>query len=229
MDVFVIPIGSRDYALYCEPSADGDEEGEPASSSGVIDRLRHRFGVMLRAAEERQHVRPDASAAPRTWTSRAHDRVLGWVAGRVAEQRLLWRLRKVTSASAAHPEDLTFDQVMALIRRMLQRDYERHRRWLVIQSIGLVLSAALMPFPGPNLPAYYFAFSVWGHWLSMRGASQGLNRVTWSGRSCPPLAELREIGALGPEARHARVGEIAERLRLQHFSRFFERVTLRPA
>ena len=229
MEVFVIPVGRQGYALYCEPSTDGDDTGEPASSSGLLERLRYRFGVMLRAAEERQHAIADASAARRSWTWRLQDRLLRWVAGRVAEQRLLWNLRKLTSAVGAHPEDLTFDQVMVEIRRILRRDYERHRLWLFAHTIGLILSAPFMPVPGPNLVAYYFAFRIWGHWLSMRGASQGLHRVTWSGRSCPSLAELREIGALGPEARHVRVGEIAEVLRLQHFSRFFERVTLRPA
>ena len=72
---------------------------------------------------------------------------------------------------------MTFEQVMVLIRRMLQRDYERHRLWLVVDTIGLIASGLLMLVPGPNLLAYYFAFRVVGHWLSMRGAAQGLQHV----------------------------------------------------
>ena len=83
--------------------------------------------------------------------------------------------------------------------------------------------------PGPNLLAYYFAFRVVGHWLSMRGAAQGLHRVSWSGRLCPPLAELRDVVALEAPARNARVHDIATRLRLQHLTTFFERVAVRHA
>ncbi len=99
---------------------------------------------------------------------------MAWVAERIAEQRLLWNLRKQTTAVAVHPQDMTFEQVMVLIRRMLQRDYERHRLWLVVDTIGLIVSGLLALVPGPNLLAYYFAFRVVGHWLSMRGATQGL-------------------------------------------------------
>ena len=229
MDVFVIPIGSSRYALYCESSFDGEDPREAVSSSSPIDRLRHGFALMLRAAEDRPHAHSDAPADGQTWAWRLKDRLLRWVAGRIAEQRLLWHLRKVTSVVGVHPQDLTFDQVMVLVRGILQGDYERHRLWLVVNTLGLILSAPFMLIPGPNILAYYFAFRVWGHWLSMRGASQGLHHVTWSGRSCRPLAELREVAALGSEARHARVDEIAARLHLRHFPRFFERISLRHA
>jgi hypothetical protein len=118
---------------------------------------------------------------------------------------------------------------MVLIRRMLQRDYERHRRWLVVDSLLLVVSLAFVIIPGPNILGYYFAFRVVGHWLSMRGAAQGLHRVAWSGRPCPPLAELREVALLEPGMRAARIHDVAARLRLEHLSTFFERVALRHA
>jgi hypothetical protein len=154
------------------------------------------------------------------------ERTLAWVAERIAEQRLLWNLRKQTTAIAAHPQDMTFEQVMVLIRRMLRRDYERHRLWLAVDTCGLVASGLVMLVPGPNIVAYYFAFRVVGHWLSMRGATQGLNHVVWTGRPCPPLTELREVAALEPGARDARIHDVAARLRLQHLSTFFERVAV---
>jgi hypothetical protein len=229
MDVFVIPIGSSRYALYCEASPEAEEAGEVTEPSGIVDRLKHRFSVMLRAAEERQHNHSGAYAEPKTWAGRLQDSVLGWVAERIAEQRLLWNLRRRDSAVAVHPQDMAFEQVMGLVRRILQVDYERHRRWLVLDTLGLILSGPFMVVPGPNVLAYYVAFRIWGHWLSMRGAVHGLRSVVWSGRSCPPLSELREVTRLEPEARDARVHDIAAQLRLQHFSTFFERVSLRHA
>lgn len=222
MDVYVIPIGRDRYELYCEPAADSGSDAEGVPATGVLGRLRHRFRVTLRAAEERQH-RP-ADAADIGTSRRLQDRALGWIATRIAEQRLLWNLRRRTNAVAVHPQDMSVDEVMVLVRRTLQRDYERHRVWLAVDLLGLILSGPIALIPGPNVLAYYFAFRVVGHWLSMRGAAQGLRRVSWSGRSCPPLTELRDVFTLESPARAARVHDIAARLRLPHLSTFFERV-----
>jgi hypothetical protein len=109
---------------------------------------------------------------------------------------------------------------------MLQRDYDRHQVWLVIDALLFIASGIFFFIPGPNLVAYYFAFRVVGHWLSMRGASQGLHRVAWSGRPCPPLTDLRGVAAMPPGDRENHVHAIAARLRLHRFSTFFERVAL---
>lgn len=229
MDVFVVPVGPEKYELYCETSPEGEATPEP-QQEGLLGKLRNRFSAMLKAAEERQHRHPASDAEqPRGWAGRLQERTLAWVAERIAEQRLLWNLRKQTTAVAVHPQDMTFEQVMVLIRRTLQRDYERHRLWLAVDTIGLILSGLLMLVPGPNLLAYYFAFRVVGHWLSMRGAAQGLRQVTWTGRPCPPLSELREVVHLEPGVRDARIHDVAARLRLQHLSTFFERVAVRHA
>jgi hypothetical protein len=227
MDVFVIPIARDRYELYCEPSGEMDTTAEAIPATGLFGRLRHRFNVMLRAAEERH--RGEAAAGTRGWFGELSDSALGWVAERIAEQRLLWNLRRQASAVAVHPPDLTFEQVLTLIKRTLQRDYERHRVWLVIDAIGLVVSGLLALIPGPNVVAYYFAFRVVGHWLSMRGAVQGLRRVSWSGRPCPPLTELRDAVLMESGARDARVHDIASRLRLPHLTTFVERVVVRHA
>jgi len=227
MDVFVIPIGLDRYELYCETSVEAPQLD--AAASGFIGRIRHRFAVMLHQAEERQRSGAPSSTEPSTWVTRVQEYIMSWVAERVAEQRLLWNLRRETAVVAAHPQDLTFEQTHTLIRRMLQSDYRRHRVWLVVDSLLLILSGVLMPLPGPNIVAYYFAFRVVGHWLSMRGAAQGLNRIEWTGRACEPLTDLRAAASLDGEAREKRVHQIAAELRLQHLSTFFERVAIRPA
>jgi hypothetical protein len=225
MDVFVIPIGRDRYELYCEMAGEPEGEAPGPPPTTVAGKLRHRFSVMLRAAEERQrsgNTTPEAEG----FLARMQERIIAFVAERIAEQRLLWNLRRQTAVQAAHPSDMSFEQVMTLIRRMLQRDFERHRRWLVIDGLGLIGSAILMPVPGPNIIAYYFAFRVVGHWLSMRGALQGRDHVRWTGRECPPLSELRDAETLEPTMREARIHDVAARLRLQHLSTFFERVAI---
>lgn len=232
MDVFVIPVGREQYELYCEPSADPEAEAEAVPATGMLGRLRRRFMAMLRAAEDRQHRRRGAAGGTDLKVGpykKVQDQLLGWVAQRIAEQRLLWNLRRQSSAVALHPQDMTVDQVMALIRRTLQRDYERHRIWLVVDTLGLIVSGPLALVPGPNVLAYYFAFRVVGHWLSMRGAAQGLHRVAWTTRPCPPLSELRDAVLLETSAREACVHDVAVRLRLPHLTTFVERVAVRHA
>ena len=225
MDVFVIPIGLDRYELYCESA---DEAPPVPVSSGIIGRIRHRFAVMLHQAEERRRS-GTLPSPPATRLGRLQEWIMAWVAERVAEQRLLWNLRRETAVVAFHPQDLSFEQAHTLIRRMLKRDWERHRWWLALDSLLLIGSIALIPLPGPNIVGYYFAFRVMGHFLSIRGASQGLRAVTWTGQPCEPLTNLREAVSLEGEARDRRVHEIAGQLRLQHLSTFFERVAVRTA
>ncbi len=230
MDVFVIPVGPDRYELYCERPVAGDEPVEP-ETTGWIGRMRRKFGGLVRAAEERQRNGASADAA-KSWIGRIQDRAMAWVAERIAEQRLLWNLRRETAATAAHPADMTFEQTHALIRGTLQRDYDRHYRWMFIDgALFVVTFVAFFPLvviPGvANLPAMYFGFRAVGHFLSMRGSAHGLRRVTWSGRSCPPLGELRELAELDPHAREARLLDVATRLRLEQLPKFFERVAIR--
>jgi hypothetical protein len=201
MDVFVIPIGPDRYELYCESPV---EAPQPTPGSSAPSRAGTGLG-------------------------RLQEWIMAWVAERIAEQRLLWNLRRETAVVAFHPQDLTFEQAHTLIRRTLQRDYERHRVWLVVDGLLLIGSIALILVPGPNIIGYYFAFRVMGHWLSIRGALQGLRGVMWAGQPCEPLTKLREAALLNGEARDRRVHEIAEQLRLPHLSTFFERVAVRHA
>jgi hypothetical protein len=160
------------------------------------------------------------------------DRAMAWVAERIAEQRLLWNLRAETSATAAHPADMTFEEVDALIRSSLRADYERHRRWMYVDGLLFIVTfVALGPLfiliPGvANLPALFFGFRTVGHFLSMRGARNGLRNVVWSGRPCPPLGELRQLASQPSFARAARVCEVAAQLRLEHLPKFFDRVAI---
>lgn len=221
----MVPIGPDRYELYCEVANDPDVSIEPPSS-GLVGRLRHQFGVMIRAAEDRQHRHDDPESGRKTWFARLQDRIMAWVAERIAEQRLLWNLRGEGEALAMHPDDMTFDQAQTLIYRMLQRDYDRHKVWLVVDTLGLIASVPIILAPGPNIIGYYFAFRVVGHWLSMRGASQGLHRVAWSGRPCPPLTDLRRVAVMPPGEREGHLHAIGARLHLRRFPIFFERVVL---
>jgi len=154
-------------------------------------------------------------------------RAMRWVAEAIAEQRLLWNLRRVEAACLAYPDDMTEEAAAAVLRKQLSSDFDKHRFWLAIDSVLMVVSAALILVPGPNVAGYYFAFRVVGHYFSVRGARNGLNHVTWAYRSSPPLTDLRPLASVDPAARLERVEQVAARLNLDHFATFFQRISVR--
>ena len=221
MDVYLVPVGPDRYELYCE-IPDAPEDDEPEAEQGFVRRLVHRFRQMIADAErERRHGAP--AGVTRGWLARVRARTLRWVAESIAEQRLLWHLRKQSAACLHYPDDLQQAQADGVLRQQLGRDFDKHRFWLAIDSVGLVGSGLLMVLPGPNLLAYYFAFRVVGHYLSLRGARCGLSGVLWRQEPSEPLTELRRVLSLDPGVREPRVHAVAQRLRLEHLVSFFER------
>ncbi len=191
-------------------------------------RLAETFSTVVDRVEAARHgaAHRRATGQPRTLAKRIRDRVVCWLAEKIAEQRLLWHLRSQHEATIWFPDDLTAQDATACLRAMLRADADRHLRWMLIDSVGLAVSVLLVPIPGPNLVLYYFAFRTVGHYLSMHGARHGLNRVTWQASASPALTQLREAFALDPELRKQHVTEIASRLRLQHLAAFFERIAV---
>ena len=228
MDVFLVPLGAERHELYCEPSDDDETAAEAAATPGFFARMRRRFSEMLRAAEAARARRARGEYDPiDTWWERTRARVLAKVADAVAEQRLLWHLRHETAAHLHHPSDMSSERALALMRASMVRDRDRHLRWLVIDALLMLFTGVvLFLVPGPNLIGYYFAFRVVGHYLSWKGAKQGLEGVSWTTSPCDPLIELRDtLGAgLAPPQRDARIDAIAERLRLPRLSLFVTRI-----
>jgi hypothetical protein len=242
VDVYLIPVGPARHELYCEvpdevpDENEGDGIGQPPggffsrvaarwSPRAIFRRVRAQFREMLAEAErERRQGRADNTAERgHGWMARAKARTMRWVAESIAEQRLLWHLRGQTDACLFYPDDIEQDRANTVLRSQLQTDFEKHRFWLIINSLAFVASGVFFFVPGPNAVAYYFAFRLVGHFLSVRGARQGLSVVKWRTEPSAPLAELRRAIALDPPAREQAVHAVALRLRLEHLASFFER------
>lgn len=230
MDVYVIPVAPNRYELYCEH---GDSEadvigGEPPR--GRFARMYANFREALaRVEEERLSGEKRAHDGPRTWTERMKDRALCWIVEKIAEQRLLWRLRNENELMLHHPDDMPGDVAIATSKADLQREADRHMKWLIIDSLLFVLSGVLFFVPGPNLIAYYFGFRLVGHFLSRRGALHGLTAVRWQSCASPQLSRLRRVLALEPHEREREVHEVASALQLPHLAKFFERIAVKTA
>jgi hypothetical protein len=224
MDVFLVPVASDRYELYCEePDEPAPVDVDGAPSRGFFRRLMGRFREQLAEAEHARRSGPEPGAPRPSLFARVKARTLRWVAESVAEQRLLWQLRGKDAVFLIYPDDVTEAQARQILRRALQRDWERHRFWLVIDSLGAAVSALLILLPGPNFIGYYFVFRIAGHYLSLRGARRGLTVVDWTAEASAPLASLRTMLSKPKDAREAHVRQVATLLRLEHFASFFQR------
>ena len=225
MDVYLVPVGQQRYELYCEVPDEPDQA--PADEPrGFVRRLLDRFRETIAAAERERHHGPQ-HGAPQGWIGRMRAKGMRWVAEAIAEQKLLWHLRKQDAACLHFPDDIAEHQAVAILRDQLGRDLKKHRTWLAIDSVlMLVFGVVLFASPGPNVVGYYFAFRVVGHYLSVRGARRGLDGVAWRNEPSEPLSELRRVLALDPDQREPRVHAVAAMLRLEHLVTFFERSAL---
>jgi hypothetical protein len=223
MDVFLLPVARDRYELYCEVSDEAQPEGLDDAPRGFVRGLKQRFQHMLAEAERERRQERTGQEPPSGWFGRLKTRMMRWVAESIAEQRLLWTLRHATEATLHYPADLPEPSAEERLRKQLGRDFDKHQLWLVIDSLLFIASGLLMIIPGPNLLAYYFAFRMVGHFLSLRGARQGLSAVTWTHRPSGPLADLRLAPTLEPPAREAHVDAIAAALGLEQLPRFYRR------
>jgi hypothetical protein len=218
--VFLVPLGRDRHEMYCERHHVSADE---APVRGWFSGLRQKFAAMLRKAEEREGQEDE----PGGLLARTQARMMAWVAERIAEQRLLWNLRTHDAAVIAHPDDVSTDQVLQIVQQSLRADHRRHLGWLIVDTLLFVGSGVFFFVPGPNLIAYFFAFRVVGHWLSMRGAAAGRDRVQWSGEPSAILTRLRAAVALPPHDRDAAVEAIARELDLERLAVFVDRMTSR--
>jgi hypothetical protein len=230
MDVYFIPVGPDRYELYCDEVGDPEDLVADAPRTGRVAGLYQKFkDALALVEEERLSGEKRVDAGPRSWTERLKDRCLCWLAEKIAEQRLLWRLRNVSALTLHFADDMTEETATAGARGELQREADRHLKWVIIDGALFVSSGALFLVPGPNVLAYYFGFRLVGHYLSRRGAKHALSEVLWT--SCPSaeLSRLRRALALAGLERDREVHRVAADLHLPHLAKFFERISAKTA
>jgi hypothetical protein len=222
MDVFLVPVASQRHELYCEMDDDDDDDADEASArSSWWKRRVAQFRQLIKEAEAER----DRRAQGQQTESRGLWRyIVAKIAEAVAEQRLLWSLQKQTAVRLSFPENLDGDRAMTITRDSLRRDFEKHRRWMVIDALIFLLFMPLTVIPGPNFPALYFSFRAIGHFFSMRGAKRGLDGVTWTPVPSPALSALASALALDRGPRRKRLEEISSELGLERLPGFVERL-----
>jgi hypothetical protein len=235
MDVYLVPVGHGRHELYCEVADATEVSGpeQPPDPTTLAGRFNARFiaplvkraqAAIADAEREWREHQAGRREVPATRWGRAKARMRAWVAEKVAEQRLLWHLRKQDRCRLFHSENTTPDDALSMMRAILQRDYERHRKWFAVHTTLFVASGIFFFIPGPNLIAYVFFFRLAGHYLSMKGARHGLDVTAWTMQPCKELCELEAVAAMPAPERGERVRAIADALGLEHLATFFNRV-----
>ena len=222
MDVYLVPVGPDRYECYYE-AAEKEETDEPAEGRGFFARMRAKFNEQLKEAEQARHQK--AIEEPTTFLGRVQKRSMRWIAERIADQRLLWHLRKVDAATLHTSADLPADEADKIRRANFKWDADHHRNRLLLHSLALVAAAPVAFLPGPNVLGYLFTFTVVGHYLSWRGAVNGLHQVAWTIVQKPELTDLRRAFSLDAAARHRLISDVAHRLHMPKMARFVEQMT----
>ena len=206
MDVYLVPVKPDRHALYCEHVDLEPALDDPSPTRTIREKITAIYRRALREGEEARRHAGSAPAHPH------RGRVRRWVTSRlaeaVAEQRLLWRLRRESAAVLVYPAPLSESRAWEVARGCLRSDLDRRRLWCVIDTLLALLCAPFTLIPGPNLPAYYFVFRAVGHFLAMRGAQHGLSKITWTYRTSAPLASMYAAVALDADARAVEVEHV---------------------
>lgn len=221
MDVYLLPVGPDRFECYYE-AAEEDEPEEPADAQGFFARMRAKFNEQLKEAERSRLER--TIEEPKTLLGRMQKRTMRWIAERIAEQRLLWHLRKVDKATLHIAGDLPEREADTLLRASFKRDADHHRNRLILHSLALIASAPVALVPGPNVLGYLFTFTVVGHFLAWRGAVRGLHTIAWTIRPNPALTDLRRAFSLDAATRHRTILDVSRRLHLPKMARFVEQM-----
>jgi hypothetical protein len=230
MNVYLIPVGADRYEMYCEHVAEEKSlNPEAPAGTGRLGAMLHRFKAAVARVEHEHQSGVVAPVEDTGWRERFKRRTLCWVAEKIAEQRLLWRIRKESDAVLFFPDDLNSEAALALSRTMFQREADRHLKWTIIDGVLFAASGIVALVPGPNPLAYYFGFRFVGHFLSRRGARHALNEVRWESEPNAALTRLRLAVPLAAPERTRHVHEVADALQLQHLPTFFERTAIPAA
>ena len=223
MDVYLVPIAADRFEAYYE-APDDDEPVESADGLGFFGRLRVRFQAQLKEAEQARHqVAPEE---PTTFLGRMQKRSLRWIAERIAEQRLLWRLRTADAATLHVAADMDPQEAESLMRAAMKRDADRHLRLLAVHSRGADRCRRRWPScPGPTCSATCSP-SRWSA-TSWPGAARAAacTQVQWqvapsTGAHRPAAGVCRWAAA----DRHRVIHDVAHRLHMPKLARFVERM-----
>lgn len=220
-----MPAGQSRHELYCEVS--GPVPIDEARSSRW-NRVKERFRRAVAEGEAEQARHP--TDPPRTDQGRLRRAITRKLAEVVIEQRLLWHLRTETTVRLFHPDSMDSARAVALAHASNASDYARHMRWFVIDALVTLVTGPLFFFvPGPNVISWYFTFRAVGHFLSMRGARQGLRGIAWTGEPTPHLTAVAHALTCEPARRAELLAQAGSALGLEGLARFVERVAVRPA
>lgn len=222
MNVFLVPLDGPRYDLYCEPSS-GPDTSVPTGKGRVgrlIDRGAGVFRNVLAEGDAMRHAAGRAEGTAAVSGGRWRRAIARKLADVVAEQRLLWHLRKESDVELHHPDDIRSSEAIIAARALLSRDHDKHRRWCVIDALLTIASTPVALVPGPNVLAYYFIFRAVGHYLSMLGARHGLHEAVWRPSPTPVLTELRAALAFDTDRRCEAVERIGAALGLERLSTF---------
>jgi hypothetical protein len=230
VNVYLVPVrppggsGKSEFALYCEPPLDASALDADGNTPGLFQRMARSFRQALAdgEAERRRREAGQPESREGSWLGRLVKRKL---ADSVAEHRVLWALRRVSSATLFHSTDVDATRAVAIAAGECRRDRNKHAFWCVVDGLLFVASGLIAVIPGPNLIAYYLLFRCVSHYLSLVGAVHGARPGTWVPEASTALADVAAALALPIPARDERLKAASAALGLERLPAFVSRMS----
>jgi len=120
-------------------------EVEPASSGTRAQGFRHRVKTAVKAAYNELRKRFDY------------------------QENVCAHLRHASTLCLVHSPRLSPDEAQARTRRFIQERIQKHRKWLIVDSVLALFGSLLTPLPGPNIFFFYPAARALSHYFAYKG------------------------------------------------------------
>jgi hypothetical protein len=184
--------------LYTEPADEAELDSAAHEGGGFWRRTIRALHESWRQAVHAAHLDRSADAGNGR-LARARDWIVRRIAESIAEQRTLWSLRSVTSASFVYPADLTESSATAIRQRLLAEASRHHGWWPVFES-GESRRPPSSCCRFAPISSGTTSRSASRLSLSWRGARQALDHVSWRPSAEPIPSEPAAGASLGERA-----------------------------
>src|SRR5262249_14149586 len=129
MNVYLVPVSAKRHELYCEPMDLELAPDDPSPTRTIREKITAIYRRALHEGEEERRRQGSESA------HQHRGRIRRWITSKlaeaVAEQRLLWRLRRESGAELVYPSSLDETRAWEVARGCLRSDLDRRRLWCV--------------------------------------------------------------------------------------------------
>ncbi len=188
MRIFFIHVYRRHWEFY--PEDEQEELFDEETDEGQGGFLRWLSRTSARAWKAVHEAETGVLGAMRRILDRLHSKV-------DPTEPMLHRIRRARKIEVMYPSGISPAYARRRLRLLVMHKTAAHRRWMIINSLMIPVTSAMMVVPGPNVFLAWNGYRLFSHIRAWRGGQRVLSgevEITFT-----PSDELNEL--LAPEER----------------------------